>query len=255
MDCFDHGKEFVGLCGWCGKQVCPNCIGRTDGRKKYCHDCAAKMGSFQPKEKTDDRLRAHEEEKAKAAFAPTPQMHHEEPRIQPITAAKPALRTGHPEGKHIDPKVFELDDDEHFEPRRVISSTPKPAPVHTSAPLHSTTTARPMNSSLHTSSAPSAHSQSGQPTAARAAMSMFASSAMAQKTATTHSSAAPAHSSAAPMHSASAPMHSSAAPLHSATAAPARPSSAPPVVPKNAGSAAASKAFSFMLNNKEQKKE
>ena len=69
MECFDHGKEMEAMCGWCGKNLCPNCVGRQDGRKKYCRDCATKMGDFRPKEQ--------------AAPDATP-AHEEQPRITPI---------------------------------------------------------------------------------------------------------------------------------------------------------------------------
>ncbi|MEK6968582.1 MAG: hypothetical protein AABX51_08205 [Nanoarchaeota archaeon] len=113
MNCFDHGKEFTGLCGWCGKQVCPGCIGRQDGRKKYCRDCAAKMGNF----------KSGESSFGKTVEEQTPIHHDEEqPKITPIAQKRPAVAFG--PTKHVDPRHFELDDvDDH--PRRTAAP-----PVH-----------------------------------------------------------------------------------------------------------------------------
>src|SRR3989344_498494 len=109
MECFDHGKEIVGLCGWCGKQMCPSCIGRQDGRKKYCRDCAAKMGNFTAPDRSAERLQAHLNETAKEV------QHDEEPVIEQIPA-KMKIQVGHPPEKRIDPKIFELEED--FVPSR-----------------------------------------------------------------------------------------------------------------------------------------
>ncbi|TAL52261.1 MAG: hypothetical protein EPN86_05325 [Nanoarchaeota archaeon] len=112
MNCFDHGKEFAGLCGWCGKQVCPGCIGRQDGRKKYCRDCSSKMGDF----------KSGETSYGKKAEEPVVKAYHEDeqPRITPIVQKKPAISFAHP--KQVDPRHFELDD----VPSRVVE---RPQPI------------------------------------------------------------------------------------------------------------------------------
>ena len=115
MNCFDHGKEMVGLCGWGGKQICPSCIGRQDGRKKYCRECASKMGDF----KSGEQSYGHKivEEPQKAYYE------DEQPRITPIAQKKPAIAFGAP--KYVDPRHFELDD-VHDHPRRVERPAPQP---------------------------------------------------------------------------------------------------------------------------------
>ncbi len=136
MQCFDHQMEFVGLCGWCGKQVCPRCIGRQDGRKKYCRECAAKMGDFRSGET--------KQQESPVRAAPTPHheiAHHEEeqPRITPLAPKRPVIALGHP--KPVDPHHFTLDNDEpmifrHDEaPRRAHHDASEAhAPVHHEAP-------------------------------------------------------------------------------------------------------------------------
>lgn len=43
MRCPTHDKAFIGLCTWCGKQLCKKCVGRQDGLKLYCNTCAQKI--------------------------------------------------------------------------------------------------------------------------------------------------------------------------------------------------------------------
>ena len=47
MECFDHGKSYVGLCTWCGKDMCNKCIVKTDGRKQYCGKCAQQLYEYE----------------------------------------------------------------------------------------------------------------------------------------------------------------------------------------------------------------
>jgi hypothetical protein len=47
MNCPVHEKPYIGLCLWCGKGVCVHCIGKTEGKKLYCHDCTKTLGSFE----------------------------------------------------------------------------------------------------------------------------------------------------------------------------------------------------------------
>ena len=46
-ECFDHGKSYVGLCTWCGKQLCSKCISKTEGRKQYCGKCAQQLYEYE----------------------------------------------------------------------------------------------------------------------------------------------------------------------------------------------------------------
>ena len=43
MKCKTHEKELVGLCTWCGKELCKKCIGRQDKVKLYCTECSKKL--------------------------------------------------------------------------------------------------------------------------------------------------------------------------------------------------------------------
>lgn len=43
MRCPKHKKETVGLCFWCGQQLCPLCIAKEDGRKIYCEKCVKEL--------------------------------------------------------------------------------------------------------------------------------------------------------------------------------------------------------------------
>ena len=45
MRCTTHRRNTVGACHWCGKQVCPYCIGKKDGRKVYCEKCAMRLSA------------------------------------------------------------------------------------------------------------------------------------------------------------------------------------------------------------------
>ncbi|MDO8740321.1 MAG: hypothetical protein Q7J54_01965 [Candidatus Woesearchaeota archaeon] len=43
MRCVLHGKETIGLCGWCGAAICNQCIGKSSGKKIYCRKCSEKL--------------------------------------------------------------------------------------------------------------------------------------------------------------------------------------------------------------------
>ena len=43
MKCKTHEKELVGLCTWCGKELCRKCIVRQDRLKLYCNECAKRI--------------------------------------------------------------------------------------------------------------------------------------------------------------------------------------------------------------------
>ncbi len=46
MRCPSHDKEFIGLCTWCGKQLCEMCVGRQEGRKLYCSSCSQNIAKI-----------------------------------------------------------------------------------------------------------------------------------------------------------------------------------------------------------------
>ena len=48
MRCPTHKKETIGNCQWCGKQICPFCVARKDGKKLYCESCATKLAGLKP---------------------------------------------------------------------------------------------------------------------------------------------------------------------------------------------------------------
>jgi hypothetical protein len=51
MKCKKHNKETIGVCTWCGREMCQKCIVLTDGRKIYCETCAAGPIGKQVREK------------------------------------------------------------------------------------------------------------------------------------------------------------------------------------------------------------
>ena len=46
MRCSKHNKDFLGVCTWCGKELCRLCISKTDGNKKYCDVCVREIGDL-----------------------------------------------------------------------------------------------------------------------------------------------------------------------------------------------------------------
>jgi hypothetical protein len=71
MRCTKHRRNTVGACNWCGKQVCPYCIGKKEGKKIYCEKCSmrlstvkrAKMPAVQPQKMQGSRTQPVIEEK------------------------------------------------------------------------------------------------------------------------------------------------------------------------------------------------
>ena len=45
MRCTKHRRQTVGACNWCGKQLCPYCIGQKEGNKLYCDKCALRLST------------------------------------------------------------------------------------------------------------------------------------------------------------------------------------------------------------------
>lgn len=45
MRCTKHRRNTVGACNWCGKPVCPYCIGKKEGKKVYCEKCSMRLST------------------------------------------------------------------------------------------------------------------------------------------------------------------------------------------------------------------
>ena len=45
MRCTKHRRNVVGACNWCGKQICPYCIGKKEGKKIYCEKCSMRLST------------------------------------------------------------------------------------------------------------------------------------------------------------------------------------------------------------------
>jgi hypothetical protein len=61
MGCWEHNKEFVGNCTWCGKQLCTICIAKEDGKKIYCRKCLGSLSQVKPFEKPRPLVREVED--------------------------------------------------------------------------------------------------------------------------------------------------------------------------------------------------
>ncbi|MBI4016785.1 MAG: hypothetical protein HY363_03770 [Candidatus Aenigmarchaeota archaeon] len=46
MKCPQHRRDTTGTCVWCGKRLCPACVGKQDGKKLYCDKCAVSLAPF-----------------------------------------------------------------------------------------------------------------------------------------------------------------------------------------------------------------
>mgnify|MGYP001232307052 CR=1 FL=1 len=64
MKCKQHGKDGIGTCSWCGKILCKQCVGKSDGNKKYCDQCSAAL-ALQLKKKLEPAKPAEEKPKKK----------------------------------------------------------------------------------------------------------------------------------------------------------------------------------------------
>lgn len=51
MGCWEHNRDFVGKCTWCGKPLCVICIAKEDGKKIYCRKCLGSLSEIKPFEK------------------------------------------------------------------------------------------------------------------------------------------------------------------------------------------------------------
>jgi hypothetical protein len=46
MRCLKHHRTIVGACQWCGKQLCQNCVAKSEGSKIYCEKCAIQLSGI-----------------------------------------------------------------------------------------------------------------------------------------------------------------------------------------------------------------
>lgn len=46
MRCLKHHRAIVGACQWCGKQLCQNCVAKSEGSKIYCEKCAIQLSGI-----------------------------------------------------------------------------------------------------------------------------------------------------------------------------------------------------------------
>ncbi|MBW3002048.1 hypothetical protein KY338_02700 [Candidatus Woesearchaeota archaeon] len=85
MRCTKHRRQTVGACNWCGKQLCPYCIGKKEGGKLYCDKCAMRLSTV------------------KRAKIPKPEKPKKAPgaRAQPVIEEKPTQQK----------KVFSVDEE------------------------------------------------------------------------------------------------------------------------------------------------
>jgi len=50
MRCNQHRRDQTTTCMWCGKKLCPECVGKQEGKKTYCEKCVASLAPFEQKE-------------------------------------------------------------------------------------------------------------------------------------------------------------------------------------------------------------
>jgi len=65
MKCSKHNKDFIGICTWCGKELCRLCISKTDGSKKYCSNCVNQIGDM-IKKRQIDKIKEEESKETKS---------------------------------------------------------------------------------------------------------------------------------------------------------------------------------------------
>ncbi|MBU0536135.1 MAG: hypothetical protein KKE20_04165, partial [Nanoarchaeota archaeon] len=65
MHCAEHGKEIVGSCQWCGKQMCKLDIGKAMGKKIFCKQCSGNLGSYIERRQLDQIREEKEKEQKK----------------------------------------------------------------------------------------------------------------------------------------------------------------------------------------------
>lgn len=57
MGCWEHDRDFVGNCTWCGKPLCVICIAKEVGKKIYCRKCLGSLSQIKPFEKPKTLVR------------------------------------------------------------------------------------------------------------------------------------------------------------------------------------------------------
>lgn len=75
----------MGACNWCGKQLCPQCIGKKEGNKHYCDKCVMRLSAI---------------DRAKIPSAPKPK-EVQGARAQPVIEDKPTKQK----------KIFSVDEE------------------------------------------------------------------------------------------------------------------------------------------------
>jgi len=84
MRCTKHRRNTVGACNWCGKQICPYCVGKKEGKKIYCEKCSLRLSTV------------------KRAKIPPPKIPKKsEVRAQPVIEEKPTQQK----------KIFSVDEE------------------------------------------------------------------------------------------------------------------------------------------------
>lgn len=69
MKCSKHQKQSVATCQWCGKLLCKECIGKTNGRKAYCKECSNNVGQYVERIQLEKIRQEREVEQKKNQYA------------------------------------------------------------------------------------------------------------------------------------------------------------------------------------------
>ena len=86
-ECFEHGKAFVGLCTWCGKQLCAKCVSKNDGRKTYCGKCAQQLYDYHAEKPKPVKTPSFDDDDDAPRRSDVFKL-HDEPKVVAPTAAK-----------------------------------------------------------------------------------------------------------------------------------------------------------------------
>lgn len=69
MKCEKHHGLIIVACQWCGKQLCRECIAKTDGKKAYCQECSTKIGTYIQQKQLDQIKKEREAEKKQSRYS------------------------------------------------------------------------------------------------------------------------------------------------------------------------------------------
>lgn len=69
MKCSKHQKQSIATCQWCGKLLCRECIGKTNGKKAYCTECSNQVGGYVQRIQLEQIRKENEAEKRKNRYA------------------------------------------------------------------------------------------------------------------------------------------------------------------------------------------